>query len=252
MNFILLGIYECNGKCKCDSRCTNRCVQFGLNTLLQIYNTSEKGWGVRTLYDLPAGTFLSFYAGEILNDEDANRRGLEKTMGDVYFTALDFVTSLKPTSSQRKLRSISQKDQSNEQTDFYTDDHQLFSDQASQIQRNENKYTSIEEKNFSLENNQVFPDYQQINYDSGIFVMDAHFKGNVSRFYNHSCSPNVFVQNVFIETWDVRFPWVAFFTASNIKAGTELVWDYSYEVDTVENRVLHCRCGSDECRHRLL
>jgi hypothetical protein len=60
--------------------------------------------------------------------------------------------------------------------------------------------------------------------------MDARFKGNVSRFYNHSCSPNVFVQNVFIETWDVRFPWVAFFTTSNIKAGTELVWDYSYEV----------------------
>ncbi|CAF4613401.1 unnamed protein product [Rotaria sp. Silwood1] len=246
------GIYECNGKCKCDSRCTNRCVQFGLNTLLQIYNTSEKGWGVRTLYDLPAGTFLSFYAGEILNDEDANRRGLEKTMGDVYFTALDFVTSLKPTSSQRKLRSISQKEQSNEQTDFYTDDHQLFSDRTSEIQHNENKHTSIEEKNISSVNNRVFPDYQQINYDSGIFVMDAHFKGNVSRFYNHSCSPNVFVQNVFIETWNVRFPWVAFFTASNIKAGTELVWDYSYEVDTVENRVLHCRCGSDECRHRLL
>jgi hypothetical protein len=61
--------------------------------------------------------------------------------------------------------------------------------------------------------------------------MDAHFKGNISRFYNHSCSPNVFVQNVFIETWDVRFPWVAFFTASTIKAGTELVWDYSYEVN---------------------
>ena len=182
------GIYECNSKCQCDIRCTNRCVQFGLNTLLQIFNTSDKGWGVRTLYDLPAGTFLSFYAGEILNDEDANKRGLEKTMGDVYFTALDFVTSLQKKS----------------------------------------------------------------NHETGIYVMDAHFKGNVSRFYNHSCSPNVFVQNVFIDTWDVRFPWVAFFTSTHVKAGTELVWDYSYEVDTVENRVLHCRCGSDECRHRLL
>jgi hypothetical protein len=83
-------------------------VQFGVNTLLQIYNTSEKGWGVRTLYDLPAGTFLSFYTGEILNDEDANRRGLEKSMGDVYFTALDFVTSLKPTFLQKKTRTITQ------------------------------------------------------------------------------------------------------------------------------------------------
>lgn len=96
------GIYECNGKCKCDSRCTNRCVQFGVNTLLQIYNTAEKGWGVRTLYDLPAGTFLSFYAGEILNDEDANRRGVQKNMGDVYFTALDFVASLNPTSRKQR------------------------------------------------------------------------------------------------------------------------------------------------------
>lgn len=60
--------------------------------------------------------------------------------------------------------------------------------------------------------------------------MDAHLKGNVSRFYNHSCAPNVFVQNVFLESWDVRFPWVAFFTTSHVKAGTELVWDYSYEV----------------------
>jgi hypothetical protein len=83
-------------------------VQFGLNTLLQIYNTSEKGWGVRTLYDLPAGTFLSFYAGEILNDEDANRRGLDKTMGDVYFTALDFITSLRQTLLQKKTRMITQ------------------------------------------------------------------------------------------------------------------------------------------------
>lgn len=84
--------------------------------------------------------------------------------------------------------------------------------------------TSIEQKYLRTS------DQQQANHDSGIYVMDAHFKGNVSRFYNHSCSPNVFVQNVFIDTWDVRFPWVAFFTATNVKAGTELVWDYSYEV----------------------
>ncbi|CAF1618276.1 unnamed protein product [Adineta ricciae] len=231
------GIYECNGKCKCDSRCINRCVQFGLNTLLQIFNTSEKGWGVRTLYDLPAGTFLSFYAGEILNDEDANRRGTEKSMGDVYFTALDFITSLKPTFLQKKSRTS----QSDEHMSMLNEDHQLTSNELCNVQLNGNKQPSTEEKYRGLS-----------NYDSGVYVMDAHYKGNVSRFYNHSCSPNVFVQNIFVETWDVRFPWVAFFTTSSIKAGTELVWDYSYEVDTVENRVLHCRCGSDECRHRLL
>ena len=79
--------------------------------------------------------------------------------------------------------------------------------------------------------------------------MDAHLKGNVSRFYNHSCSPNVFVQNVFIESWDVRFPWVAFFTMTNIKAGTELVWDYSYEVNFVF--VLHSRMYFLEHSYKL-
>lgn len=28
----------------------------------------------------------------------------------------------------------------------------------------------------------------------------------------HSCSPNLFVQNVFVDTHDLRFPWVAFFS----------------------------------------
>jgi histone-lysine N-methyltransferase SETDB1 len=128
------GIYECNDKCKCDSRCTNRCVQFGLNTLLQVYNTSEKGWGVRTLYDLPAGTFLSFYAGEILNDEDANRRGVQKNMGDIYFTALDFVASLNP--SARKPRPI---------INMNNGSHVEIS---SEIERNGSKF-------FSLRNNGV-------------------------------------------------------------------------------------------------
>ncbi|CAF0862011.1 unnamed protein product [Adineta ricciae] len=243
------GIYECNGKCKCDSRCANRCVQFGLNTLLQIYHTAEKGWGVRTLYDLPAGTFLSFYAGEILNDEDANRRGVQKNMGDVYFTALDFVASLNPSSSPRKPRPVMNMNNGNHVND---------TNATSDSQQNGNGHATVEgvgeddEEGLPIEKTKAFLEYQQANYDPGIFVMDAHLKGNVSRFYNHSCSPNVFVQNVFIESWDVRFPWVAFFTTHHIRAGTELVWDYSYEVDTVENRVLHCRCGSEQCRHRLL
>lgn len=29
----------------------------------------------------------------------------------------------------------------------------------------------------------------------------------------HSCIPNLFVQNVFVDTHDLRFPWVAFFAS---------------------------------------
>ena len=38
----------------------------------------------------------------------------------------------------------------------------------------------------------------------------------------------------------------------NVPAGTELTWDYAYEVDSVKGKVLHCYCGSAECRGRLL
>ncbi|KAL3065397.1 hypothetical protein OYC64_015549 [Pagothenia borchgrevinki] len=83
-------------------------------------------------------------------------------------------------------------------------------------------------------------------------IIDAKLEGNLGRYLNHSCSPNLFVQNVFVDTHDLRFPWVAFFASKRIRAGTELTWDYNYEVGSVEGKVLLCCCGSSECRGRLL
>ena len=91
--------------------------------------------------------------------------------------------------------------------------------------------------------------------------MDAKLIGNLGRYMNHSCRPNVFVQNVFVSIYsslstdnnvcllkvdshDLRFPWIAFFTTTYVKAGTELVWDYNYEVQLSENLVeLIINCG---------
>ncbi|XP_071467613.1 histone-lysine N-methyltransferase SETDB2-like isoform X1 [Marmota flaviventris] len=47
---------------------------------------------------------------------------------------------------------------------------------------------------------------------SNVFLLDATKEGNVGRFLNHSCCPNLLVQNVFVETRDRNFPLVAFFT----------------------------------------
>gem|GEM_PF-4961950 len=49
-----------------------------------------------------------------------------------------------------------------------------------------------------------------------------------------------------------RFPWIAFFAMSHIRAGTELTWDYNYVVGSVSNKVMYCYCGTKECRGRLL
>ncbi|XP_077433066.1 histone-lysine N-methyltransferase SETDB1-B isoform X1 [Vanacampus margaritifer] len=88
--------------------------------------------------------------------------------------------------------------------------------------------------------------------EESCYIIDAKLEGNLGRYLNHSCSPNLFVQNVFVDTHDLRFPWVAFFASKRIRAGTELTWDYNYEVGSVESKVLLCCCGSTECRGRLL
>ncbi|KAK7124467.1 hypothetical protein R3I94_018740 [Phoxinus phoxinus] len=90
------------------------------------------------------------------------------------------------------------------------------------------------------------------NGEETCYIIDARQEGNLGRYINHSCSPNLFVQNVFVDTHDLRFPWVAFFASKRIKAGTELTWDYNYEVGSVEGKVLLCCCGSLRCTGRLL
>ncbi|CAG9577174.1 unnamed protein product [Danaus chrysippus] len=68
----------------------------------------------------------------------------------------------------------------------------------------------------------------------------------------HSCMPNVFVQNVFVDTHDPRFPWVSFFALRAVRAGAELTWNYNYDVGSVPGKVLYCYCGAPTCRGRLL
>ncbi|XP_058526761.1 histone-lysine N-methyltransferase SETDB2 isoform X2 [Ochotona princeps] len=75
-----------------------------------------------------------------------------------------------------------------------------------------------------------------------MFLLDATKEGNVGRFLNHSCCPNLWVQNVFVETHDRNFPLVAFFTNRYVKARTELTWDYGYEAGTVPEKEIMCQC----------
>merc|ERR1712107_449641 len=67
-----------------------------------------------------------------------------------------------------------------------------------------------------------------------VYIMDAKSIGNIGRYLNHSCNPNVSVQNLFVDSHDLRFPTIAFFTLKYVPAGVELCWNYNYVVDSVE------------------
>ncbi|XP_054803699.1 histone-lysine N-methyltransferase SUVR4-like isoform X1 [Prosopis cineraria] len=76
-------IKECWKKCGCDMQCGNRIVQRGLRCKLQVFFTSEKkGWGLRTLEDLPKGSFICEYAGEILTNMELYERIVHKNGND--------------------------------------------------------------------------------------------------------------------------------------------------------------------------
>ncbi|XP_064503362.1 histone-lysine N-methyltransferase SETDB2 isoform X6 [Pseudopipra pipra] len=88
--------------------------------------------------------------------------------------------------------------------------------------------------------------------EENIYVLDATKEGNVGRFLNHSCCPNLFAQSVFVETHNRSFPWVAFFTNRHVKAGTELTWDYGYEAGSMPETEISCQCGVQKCRKKIL
>lgn len=121
----------------------------------------------------------------------------------------------------------------------------------SRQQKDKRMATSINSNRFFTNQNNMFF-FENYMLDSSVFIMDAKTHGNIGRYFNHSCSPNIFVQNVFVDTYDLRFPWIAFFAHNSIKAGTELCWDYNYTIGSVKDRVLYCHCNSANCRGRLL
>lgn len=52
--------------------------------------------------------------------------------------------------------------------------------------------------------------------------IDANYYGNVSRFFNHSCEPNIVPVRVFFEHQDYRFPIISFFACRDIAMGEEI------------------------------
>ena len=88
------------------------------------------------------------------------------------------------------------------------------------------------------------------------FTIDADQFGNVGRFVNHSCSPNLYAQNVLYDHQDSRVPHIMLFAAENIPPLQELTYDYNYTIDTVRDsdgniKKKYCFCGSVECTGRL-
>eukprot|EP00095_Tigriopus_kingsejongensis_P009519 snap_masked-scaffold561_size136864-processed-gene-0.7 protein:Tk09519 transcript:snap_masked-scaffold561_size136864-processed-gene-0.7-mRNA-1 annotation:"histone-lysine n-" len=281
------GIFECNPRCQCKQACVNRVAQNSLRSKLQVFKTERRGWGIRTLCDIPAGGFICIYVGNLYASEEANVHG--QNFGDEYFAELDMIETVEkqkegyesdyddeeceilsafndsesaPSTEDEDSVRVHDKEAKEDLSEFRA--NVPFSNNPDRQTRSRDKSDrkkrvsyaeangdpgdeNIKEKKPKLKSTRLF-----FGEEEDVYIMDAKSIGNIGRYLNHSCTPNVFVQNCFVDTHDLRFPWVAFFSSTYIRAGQELCWDYCYIVDQVKGKEIYCQCGSDQCRGRLL
>eukprot|EP01043_Picozoa_sp_COSAG02_P017031 COSAG02_NODE_763_length_17431_cov_18.031502_5_plen_1607_part_00 len=88
--------------------------------------------------------------------------------------------------------------------------------------------------------------FYAIALDANHYI-DASFAGNLGRYVNHSCEPNMRVEkwNVLGETR------VGFFATKDISKGTELTIDYQFSTIAgtgLLRAMQKCSCGSSQCR----
>lgn len=257
------GIYECNSRCPCSKYCPNRVVQNGIKCSLQVFMTRpdlNKGWGVRTLFDIPKGTFICTYSGKVMRDESVSEL-------DFYSASLDFIECAE---EHKEGYEQSVPDE------LMCDNESGFSSSSSTVSSSEQSTSRIHQT-LSLAKSELVgssgysfrpravkepsnlskkcPKQKSVREFLQLrepYVVASQKTGNIGRFLNHSCEPNLFTQNVFIDTHDLRLPHVALFANRTIRAMEELTWDYSYEIGCIPGRQITCNCGSGSCRGRLL
>ncbi|KAL2552094.1 Histone-lysine N-methyltransferase SUVR5 [Forsythia ovata] len=81
------------------------------------------------------------------------------------------------------------------------------------------------------------------------YVIDATNYGNISRFINHSCLPNLVNHQVLVESMDSHLARIGLYASRDIAVGEELTYDFRYKLLPGEG--CPCLCGSSNCRGRL-
>ncbi|XP_060566569.1 LOW QUALITY PROTEIN: histone-lysine N-methyltransferase EHMT1-like [Ruditapes philippinarum] len=87
------------------------------------------------------------------------------------------------------------------------------------------------------------------NKDGETYCIDARRFGNVARFINHLCEPNLTPVKVFVDSQDLRFPRICLFANRDIKAQEELGFDYGEKFWIIKWKQFTCTCGSLKCRY---
>ncbi|KAK0553666.1 hypothetical protein OC845_001138 [Tilletia horrida] len=185
-------IYECNDSCGCAATCRNRNVQHGRRVGVDLFKTKARGWGLKATQNVPKGEFVMVYTGELLDIIDAEKRGRAYDQHGIgYLLDLDswhikVHCMYKPYNDSRKEKKLQPLD--------------IHGDEIS----------TACSKWFEKAN-------------SPTLTVDAGLWGNLSRYLNHSCDPNLTMYPVYYGKRAGYIP------QPDIKAGEELTFSYNGE-----------------------
>lgn len=196
-------VFECGPSCKCPPSCHNRVSQRGIRFPLEVFKTETMGWGLRSLSLIPSGSFVCEYVGELIQDDEAQKR-----TNDEYLFAIG--------------------------NNYH--DAALWEGLPTSIPELQKKGSSVG--------------------DEMSYTVDASIFGNVARFINHSCMPNLYAQNLLFDHGNKSMPHIMLFASEDIPPLQELTYHYNYTIDQVHDsngniKQKVCYCGTEECTGRL-
>lgn len=76
-------------------------------------------------------------------------------------------------------------------------------------------------------------------------LLIRRYIGNVARFFNHSCNPNLRPIKVIGSSAHRTYPTMSFFATRRIEAGEELTWKYVSGVKAKSGQI--CCCMASNC-----
>ncbi|EFO82940.1 hypothetical protein CRE_00034 [Caenorhabditis remanei] len=212
---------ECPADCK--KSCKNQNFRQNRYCHFTIVDAGDMGKGVIAIRDIPEGSFICAYTGEIITHMECTPSGPPQLASLLAY----LIDSTEKMTNLLAFPNLSNKPINSQ----VVGGHSEYIPCQKVHEQRVKEYAEAGQEH----------DYM---FQAGAYYIDPLKIGNVAKYVNHSCSPNMVAMRWKIDGMDRRFRAIGYFAEEFIKAGTPLTVNYQFDYD--ENRK-PCLCRSKNC-----